>query len=408
MERIEIDFGSNGEKSFSDFDEMQQWFRTEQATIRNLLGNGSNGTQAKRQFEQGWSAVDQAIQSVQKASGGTDTAALVNSVVGHLTTCYQNRLFLTESPEGRFLLSLKETNDNMAATAAAAILGSSSSMPQNWVPTFGNLWDHKGLVESFLFEKGLPSDADAIQESLQAIYIDSKKQLAAQKGQNTRLKNSADKTKAAADQLLEETRKQHQEILGHYQGQHKQQLEGQEKSFESTLSISKESLKELLGEAEELLKGHEQTYKEKLALHSSVKYWSHQAKTHLVATRWTAFAFTIGLLGAAYLLQYFASQLVTGEITAQKIAAVFLTASPIFWGLRVIARLLLSRIHLFTDASERQTMIKTYLALHNEGKIEDDQREFLLASIFRPSSTGIVRDDAAPGWHDLLKNITNK
>jgi hypothetical protein len=63
-------------------------------------------------------------------------------------------------------------------------------------------------------------------------------------------------------------------------------------------------------------------------------------------------------------------------------------ASPIFWGLRILARFLLSYSHLSTDTAERHILIETYLALHKEGKVKDEDRELLLAAIFRPASTG--------------------
>jgi len=75
-----------------------------------------------------------------------------------------------------------------------------------------------------------------------------------------------------------------------------------------------------------------------------------------------------------------------------------LIASALFcvWVVRILVRLLLSNIHLLTDARERVTMVQTYLALMRRGKLKDDERMFILQTLFRPTPTGIVKDDAVP------------
>jgi len=65
--------------------------------------------------------------------------------------------------------------------------------------------------------------------------------------------------------------------------------------------------------------------------------------------------------------------------------------------MRILARMLLSNLHLREDALERVTMVNTYLSL-SEGKqgLKDDDRKLILEMLFRPSTTGIVQDDATP------------
>jgi hypothetical protein len=67
------------------------------------------------------------------------------------------------------------------------------------------------------------------------------------------------------------------------------------------------------------------------------------------------------------------------------------------WIMRLLVRLLLSNTHLHTDASERRTMMLTYLAMMRERQLpEDGSRKLILQALFRPSSTGIIKDDASP------------
>jgi hypothetical protein len=68
-----------------------------------------------------------------------------------------------------------------------------------------------------------------------------------------------------------------------------------------------------------------------------------------------------------------------------------------FWFERIFVRLLLSQVHLYTDASERVVMAKTYIALLREGQgMKDEDRRLILQALFRPAVTGIVKDDAIP------------
>lgn len=67
-----------------------------------------------------------------------------------------------------------------------------------------------------------------------------------------------------------------------------------------------------------------------------------------------------------------------------------------FWIGRLLTKLYLSQNHLKTDAEERATMIKTYLALTEKGAASDADKQIILGSIFRPTADGIVKDEGPP------------
>lgn len=81
-----------------------------------------------------------------------------------------------------------------------------------------------------------------------------------------------------------------------------------------------------------------------------------------------------------------------------------------FWATRILVRLYMSEHHLAIDADERATMALTYLALMERGAVEEKDRALILAPLFRPSSDGIVKDDAAPDMSPagLLSKAMNK
>jgi hypothetical protein len=55
-------------------------------------------------------------------------------------------------------------------------------------------------------------------------------------------------------------------------------------------------------------------------------------------------------------------------------------------------------------------MITTFLALTRKSLVADDDRKFILASLFRPGADGIVKEEAAPDtmFAALLGGILKK
>lgn len=83
------------------------------------------------------------------------------------------------------------------------------------------------------------------------------------------------------------------------------------------------------------------------------------------------------------------------------LAAFALTIGFLFWGVSVAMKIFLRNLRGWTEAAERVTMVKTYLALlaENKGPPETD-RTLLLLTLFRPG--GSEKDDAAPENYSQL------
>ena len=66
--------------------------------------------------------------------------------------------------------------------------------------------------------------------------------------------------------------------------------------------------------------------------------------------------------------------------------------SFVFWSV-----LFLSQLHLAADASERMTMVQTYLSLQESGRtFKDEDIRLVLNALFRPTSDGLIKNDALP------------
>ncbi len=103
-----------------------------------------------------------------------------------------------------------------------------------------------------------------------------------------------------------------------------------------------------------------------------------------------------------------------GPTGAPSAGAVLLLLIPVLvpafvtiWILKILGRLFSDNVGLMRDASERQTMVLTFLALMKDGDREsplvtDQDRILILHALFRPSAVAGVDDSPPVHWFDLL------
>jgi hypothetical protein len=151
-------------------------------------------------------------------------------------------------------------------------------------------------------------------------------------------------------------------------------------------------------------------YEKKLAVKSAVEYWIVKANNHQKVAFVFAFCSLFVMSACVGYSSYAFNALITGSFQSKipiftesgalqlwVYALLGIIATITFWVLRLFVRIALSNLHLATDAHERATMIKTYLAFEREDKVLDkDDKALILPTIFRAGSTGIVKDDSAP------------
>lgn len=82
-------------------------------------------------------------------------------------------------------------------------------------------------------------------------------------------------------------------------------------------------------------------------------------------------------------------------LLVERFAAIGLLFVLLFVGIRTVGRLLMSLLHAQRDAAERALMIQTHTALASQHGGEDspENLKVLLATIFRPSSSGLIDED---------------
>lgn len=152
-------------------------------------------------------------------------------------------------------------------------------------------------------------------------------------------------------------------------------------------------------------------YDTELGLRAPTTYWTDRAKSHRNQSICFGAAFSVALI--AFFLVFAGSGLSYLQGVPENKSAVLAVLPiliPVFagiWVLRILGRLLSENLLLMRDARERETLVKTFLALMKDestGKsvVKDEDRILILHSLFRPASINAA-DDAPPvHWFDIL------
>lgn len=381
--------------------ETQFWSFTS-ATLRNLDQNFRQfGTDISNKLNRINDQIREATQQIQ--SNQSRAHDLLNGCLSQLSQLYADcTLYPPESKERFFISDIKNTN-SLSALAALYYLNNKNPMTAESAISYGTF-----LAKDFLNEKTPTYSAYDQIESINnkgesAIYDFNTKSNAIISEQAKKLKDHdahAKKLKQISTRRIRKLRG----ILHTEQNLLNQLKQSAKSEFDATLEAFNEHMK----------------------LEAPVAYWGNKAKFHLVAS----ILFGLALLGAGSyggkLLWDLTNNTVLGAQTnttilsdqepglgstlAHDLAHPSDTDPPIWqlsllafiailylWLLKILARLFFSQVHLKSDSAERVVLIKSYLAmLKDPDSCAESSRELVLQSIFRPSSTGIVKDDAMP------------
>ncbi len=177
---------------------------------------------------------------------------------------------------------------------------------------------------------------------------------------------------------------------------------------------ARSTLNSAVEESKKKIENFTDFYENKIALAEPANYWDSKRITHRRATVVLGAVFLIyGLSISKLLYDYLSSE--DADISAmatilleQPLAALTLLIVAVTLALiisRIIYRLFLSQLHLWNDAAERVTMIKTYLALASRDHAKEEHLIALTNRLFAPASDGVVKDDfGSVSVFDLLAN----
>lgn len=191
------------------------------------------------------------------------------------------------------------------------------------------------------------------------------------------------------------------------------QTETQTADLETHKNQFKTKFDDELATAQTDLENLTKTYDDKLALHAAVRYWGIQQKSHNNKAK--NFAIVLGVttvivLATIILFSIFGLDKPFKEVAVSR----FITAAAIttfgIWIIKIVGNIFMSHLHLATDAQERRTMIHTYLALTRKGQgPKDEDRQLILQTLFRPSTTDMVKNDQGPSQLvDMINRLSPK
>lgn len=293
----------------------------------------------------------------------------------------ERKIVYSRSADGRFLAQLREDRGEEIAIAAYTVLARSSlNLHGNQRRTALSAGLLIGTLEGWLYDRSIDWASGAQREVFDDLSSDYQ---AAIQEQDRRFAQIVAKNQMLNDEFAKEL-KEKSESLGNLQVSQDQEFrELVEKHVKNLVSI-------------------ESTYDQKLALQKPVEYWKTKERYHAKRSLWFGIsAIVVGLLcalGTGGIIYWVFSRLpVGGDPKSWELGVLLVGAFFGIWFTRVVVRLFFSHLHLATDASERRTMILTYLAMSREGsQFAPEDKGLIIQHLFRSASDGLVKDDAAP------------
>lgn len=382
----------NGQIVFHSLKEIEEWLQKERELwewIRQPLRNVHNGSRIIQKQLGGLDSIQSRLEHAKKQPQGDQLQRSLNELAQEFQRIYVNeKTVLGSSPKCELLKQICDSTESERYAIAGTMLA--TFLEDNGSVNFNSIVGQRGMFRAFLYESAIKGNAKSenaalkkVKDAWQEYFNDTKKNL-------NSLKESFENFCGSEETKSTERVSQFTQFM------------------EQSGKESEERGKAIDKKFEEL----ENVYQEKLGLHSAVTYWGTKAVRH----KNLAIGFAVATIVAFCIVGLFLYLTITklkiegtiANLTFTEVGLVALVATIGVWIIRILVRILLSNMHLFSDAKERETMMQTYLALINEGKMpEDEDRRLILQALFRPSSTGIVKDDASPPFMaEWVKRIT--
>jgi hypothetical protein len=364
QQKIKLNLGKkNGIETFSDLSALKDWFYEEKSKFNNWIESASrknhNISKISNFLNHQWNDINSMISNVEKHVNSGDFESHLNGLVYFIEQIYsEGKLLNSKSPRGKFVFKGTEKDAVSYAFALAYFinLGIISNEPKSL----------EGAFIALQFDKGIKSNIDFEKEALQELRS---KWESEYNSSVTQYSEASKNTKELNDKYEKQIKDQSTEFSDF--------IENKEKSFADLIEV----------------------YDKKLALQSSTSYWDKKRKSHrLFSIIFGFISLSLGCLIAYYLNNAIQEILQkTNKPEYWQLITIAIYTSLAVWVMRILVRIFLSNLHLATDAKERVTMITTYIAmLREKDGLKDEEKQLILQTVFRPSSTGIIKDEASP------------
>ncbi|MCP1337535.1 DUF6161 domain-containing protein [Futiania mangrovi] len=314
--------------------------------------------------------------------------AFIYFVARNYTINYQNQTFIKDAFENGKIL-------HTAAHAAAAL---APATPMS-----------KRLNEALRSAK---ANAEALDEEVATAQTINKEHAQALERLRDHWKRRAKRIEAIIVRRERQRRSRYDSWLANIDDEVAKRFERAEKRLAALDRANKTKQEERQAEFDRLL----DLFHTQLRSRAPAKLWSDRAAAHIKKanhSRWvflggTAAAVLIGIMipycFGDYIAQSFftlscdqATPPVCTRVFSAKgpltVAGLLLVMSLVMWALRLTYKIYLSERHLALDASEKEAFAQTFLAIKEGANVDAQNEAIVLASLFRPTQDGIIKDD---------------
>ena len=414
---------SGTEKKFADIDELREfmeseknaWFWLEKAAVKDAnldqvwapfsryfmhadqfikqcwenLNEGEKQINRKdAKSAHSWDHVRNAVGKYLKLDEKNKQINLISLFINQTKNAVNQGVILAETPIACFILDLKDKKSPQIAGYALVSLNKKKVGPFTSAAYEGAYWAMmcpKGSATDFIAEQR------KIYNSVSLVWVD--------------------RFKKQHDDLGEKNRRLISQIA-----EQQEQSESLTEIIDNQVADQIDYSRKMRAETKEKLVIFEESFRKKIELQVPVESWSTKHIQHKTATvkaaLFTLFlAITTGVTIIGVVLWFHAQfdvklpeAVLTGDqITKTSILIVISTIG--IWLTRLSTKIFISNLHLGMDAGERATMFQTYFALLEGGGLKNEDRQIILETLFRPISTGHIKDD---GPKTLPENIIKK
>jgi hypothetical protein len=305
----------------------------------------------------------------------------------------ERTLTLSEDPRGAFVLKVRDEHSPIVAAFSLTYFNRVGIPPDAESSTDG----FEGRFRAVAFDTGLHQTAESERTALASLRDEFAAGVVQQREQSTAHNAELAALHRASTDDREQRRNEWEAVTKERASEFKDVLEKQSAEWER-------------------LKASFLAY---MNLKGPVEYWRNSAMWHrawagvfgIVTILWGYF---VGLKLAEYVAALLKdttkSTSGAGNVPYEhlgEIGLVIFLLTLAIWLLRVLVRVTLSNLHLGTDAMARATMTKTYLALIQEkNALAEQDRILVLSTLFRPMTTGLIKDDGMPpSFTELLSRL---
>lgn len=409
--RLEFDLEDNGGLlRFDTLEDVKAWCDKE-AALWNWLGNTEPSritNLSHRFFDAGFNHIGSQINSAKNArdTGVQYYPDCVRGMKAAFVERYVSLRYLlaSNSPKGRYVLELAKRDPDIAAYAVAHYTRLDIQQ---------NTWKcRQGIALATIIEAKLLDTGDSQESAFDDLRELWTNELKGFKKEYESLQSQyAELNKSAATSLA--------------------LFQTNEKSERAS---AQSMAAEQFAKHEKRMSEIQQLFETRLKLEAPVEYWRQKKHHHeKVRNYLTGVCALVGGAGFSFLAWLVSSEFATkpaqpeANIKQLQESAVWgagipwhpiilfvIVSSAVFWAVRICVRLLLSNIHLVTDAHEREVMAMTYLALSRANEqggsyVSNEHIGIVLAALFRPTASGIVSDDGAPATaYEMLQSMAQK